>query len=119
MMKALIAHIRRITLLATMLFATVVIVHAQKPELKSLSRSMGAMDELITIKGSFFGTDATKVAVTFGASKGVIQSITDQQIEVRVPFGTVLRSVSITNLTTGLTGFSTGQFLLNFSGDGA
>jgi gliding motility-associated-like protein len=118
-MNAFIAHIRHTAFIVAILAASVVVVRAQKPEIKSLSKSVGAMDELITIKGSFFGTDATKIAVTFGASKGVIQTITDQQIEVKVPFGTVLSRVSVTNLTTGLIGYSTRQFLLDFSGDGA
>lgn len=117
-MNPFIAGLGRMVLVAGILLTSAFTVVAQKPEIKSLSTSMGSMDEVITIKGSYFGTDATKVAVTFGASKGVIQSITDQQIEVKVPHGTLYNRVGVTNITTGLTGFSTGQFLLNFSGDG-
>jgi len=118
-MNPFIASFRRMVLIAGVMLASASAVVAQKPEVKSLSSSMGSMDEVITIKGSYFGTDATKIAVTFGASKGVVQSITDQQIEVKVPHGTLYNRVGVTNITAGLTGFSTGQFLLNFSGEGA
>ncbi|MBA4057097.1 MAG: hypothetical protein C0490_20460, partial [Marivirga sp.] len=89
---------------------------AQKPEIKSIDKFSGSMDEVISLKGSFFGTDATKLAVTFGASKGTIQSVTDQLLEVRVPFGATYQNIGVTNLTTGLSGFSRQQFLLNFNG---
>jgi len=117
-MKQSITRIRRIFLLVSGMIVSHCL-YAQKPEVKSLSVSSGSMGEVVTIKGSFFGTDATKLAVTFGASKGVIKTVSDQQIEVAVPFGTLYNRVSVTNTTTGLTGFSTGQFLLNFRGDGA
>lgn len=89
---------------------------AQKPEIKSIDKTQGHMDERVTIKGSFFGTDATKIAVTFGASRAEIISITDQILEVKVPFGTTYNDVSVTNLTTGLSGYTSRQFLLNFNG---
>jgi len=91
-------------------------VFAQKPEVKSVDKTNGSMDEVVTLSGSFFGTDATKVAVTFGASKGTIQSVTDQLLEVKVPFGTTFQDIAVTNLTTGLIGYSRQQFLLNFKG---
>ena len=104
---------------ALVVFATLVIhaVEAQKPEIKSVDKVMGSMDEIVIIKGSYFGTDPTKLAVTFGASKGVILSVTDQQLEVKVPFGTTYHTISVTNLTLGLAGVSDLQFLLNFRGE--
>ncbi|MEJ1238177.1 FG-GAP-like repeat-containing protein [Chryseolinea sp. T2] len=117
-MKPSIARIRRIFLLVGTMVVWFHSILAQKPEIKSLSATSGSMGETVTIKGSFFGTDATKLAVTFGASKGVIKTVTDQQIEVAVPYGSLYTRVSVTNTATGLTGFSNGQFLLNFSGNG-
>ncbi len=89
---------------------------AQKPEIKSVDKVEGHMDEKVIIKGSFFGTDASKVAVTFGASKAEIVGITDQLLEVKVPFGTTYNDVAVTNLTSGLSGYSSQQFFLNFNG---
>jgi gliding motility-associated-like protein len=95
------------------------VAFAQKPEIKSIDKLSGSMDEVVTLKGSFFGTDATKLAVTFGASRGTIQSVTDQLLEVKIPFGATYYDIGVTNLTTGLTGFSRQQFLLNFNGGSA
>lgn len=90
--------------------------YSQRPDIKSIDKISGSMDEVVTIQGAYFGTDATKIAVTFGASKGSIQSVTDQLLQVKVPFGTTYHDIAVTNLTTGLSGFTRQQFLLNFSG---
>jgi gliding motility-associated-like protein len=91
-------------------------VIAQRPDIKSVDKVSGSMDEVVTIQGAYFGTDATKVAVTFGAAKGSVQSVTDQLLTVKVPFGTTYHDIALTNLTNGLTSFSRQQFLLNFNG---
>jgi gliding motility-associated-like protein len=74
------------------------------------------MSETVTIKGSNFGTDATKLAVYFGAVKATILTVSNQLIEVQVPAGTTYESISVTNLVSGLTGYSNNPFLLSFSG---
>lgn len=74
------------------------------------------MEELITIQGSFFGNDFTKLAATFGASRGTILLATDQLMVVSVPSGTTYNTIGVTNLTNGLTGYTNAQFLLNFKG---
>lgn len=102
--------------LFTFMMITVLLSEAQKPEIKSVDKWMGSMEEVVTIKGAFFGTDPTKIAVTFGASKADIVSITDQILEVKIPFGTTYNNIAVTNLTTGLTGYTDQQFVLNFSG---
>ncbi len=114
-MKRLSFILKFISATAFVAIMTITAADAQKPEIKAVDKVMGSMGELITIKGLFFGTDATKLAVTFGASHGVIQSITDQQLVVKVPFGTTYHTISVTNLTSGLTGVTDQQFLLNFS----
>lgn len=106
----------RLLLLLTFVISTVHFSFAQKPEIKSIDRLSGAMEEVVTIKGAYFGTDASKLAVTFGASKAEIISVTDQILEVKVPVGTVYSTIAVTNLTTGLTGYTKRQFLLNFNG---
>ena len=74
------------------------------------------MDEVVTLTGSFFGADPTRLAITFGASRGAILSVTDQLLAVKIPFGTTYQDIGVTNLTTGLTGYTQQQFLLNFKG---
>ena len=108
------------TMRAVCLFSLMIIAvlptMSQKPDIKSVDKSEGHMEEIVTIKGAFFGTDATKLAVTFGSSKGEILSITDQMLEVKVPSGATYSNIAITNLTTGLSGYTSTQFLLNFNG---
>jgi gliding motility-associated-like protein len=101
--------------LAVIILSTTLVV-AQKPEIKVVDKVNGAMDEVVTLTGSFFGTDATRLAVTFGASKGTIQSVSDQLLAVRIPYGTTYRDISVTNLNTGLIGYSRLPFFLNFGG---
>lgn len=109
-------NMTRALCLFTFMIITALSTLGQKPEIKSIDKIEGHMEELVTIKGAFFGTDATKTAVTFGASKGEIVTITDQMLEVKVPFGTTYNDIAVTNLTTGLSGYTPRQFLLNFNG---
>lgn len=97
-----------------LVFPTMVL--AQKPEIKSVSKPSGNVTEIITLNGDNFGTDATKLVVFFGASKGTIESISNQVLEVRVPAGATFNNISVTNVTTGLTGYSGNQFLLSYGG---
>lgn len=89
---------------------------AQKPEITTVDKVNGSMKEVVTLKGSSFGIDSTKLAVFFGAQKASIKSITNQLLEVAIPPGTTYNNISVANTTAGLTGYSRNQFLLSFSG---
>ncbi|HEY9008962.1 MAG TPA: FG-GAP-like repeat-containing protein [Ohtaekwangia sp.] len=89
---------------------------AQRPDIRSVNRSSGSMSEVLSITGSNFGTNASNLAVYFGAVKASIVTVTDQLLEVQVPPGTTYRNIAVTNTTTGLTGYSENPFLLSFSG---
>ena len=115
-MKRMQRKIKKALYLFTFLIIQVATSYAQKPEIKSIDKVEGHMEERVTIKGAFFGTDATKIAVTFGASKAEVVSITDQIIEAKVPFGTTYHNITVTNLVTGLSGYTSQQFFLNFNG---
>jgi gliding motility-associated-like protein len=103
-------------LLLTLFLALSIVAFGQKPEIKSLSTLSEPTGDLVTINGDNFGTDATRMVVFFGATKGTIENVTNQVIEARVPAGTTYDHVSVTNLLTGLTGYSRNQFLLSFGG---
>lgn len=92
------------------------VVYAQRPEIRSVDKTSSSMSETVTIKGSNFGTDATKLAVYFGAVKGTILTVSNQMIEVEVPAGATYRHIAVTNTTSGLTGYSNNSFLLSFGG---
>jgi len=88
-------------------------LHAQKPDVKTIDKVNGEVSEIVTIRGDNFGGDASKLAVFFGAIKGSIASASNQVVEVNVPPGTTYNNISLTNLTSGLTGYTTEQFLLS------
>ncbi len=115
-MNNFLSTIAKLTWLLGMYGLSFYAAFGQKPEIKSVDKTNGSMDEVVTLTGSFFGTDPTKLAVTFGASKGAILATTDQLLAVKIPFGTTYQDIGITNLTTGLTGYTRQQFLLNFKG---
>ena len=91
-------------------------LYAQKPEIRSIDKIIAPNGEVVSITGENFGTNPVNIAVFFGAVRGTINSIADQRIEVQVPSGTTFDNISVTNITTGLTGYSRGHFLLSFGG---
>jgi len=106
---------RRLAAVFAFIMISIAAAMGQKPEIKSIDKVTGSMEELVTIQGSFFGTNINNIAVTFGASRGTVLFVTDQLLVAAVPPGTTYNTVAVTNLTNGLTGF-TNQFLLNFRG---
>lgn len=91
-------------------------VFAQKPEITAIDKVKGPMEEVVTLKGSNFGIVKTDLVVFFGAQRAEIKSVSDQLLEVAVPPGATYDNISVTNLANKLTGYSTHQFLLSFSG---
>jgi gliding motility-associated-like protein len=90
---------------------------AQKPIITSVDKISAGNQEIVTFKGSGFGSDATKLAVFFGASKGVINFASEQLLEVQVPSGATFDKISITHLPSGLTEYTPDNFLLSFGGE--
>lgn len=89
---------------------------SQRPTISSIDKIKASFGEIIQLKGTGFGTDATKLKVLFGPLAGAIKSVTNQVIEVAVPTGTTFDNISVTNTSNGLTGYSSTQFLLSFGG---
>lgn len=89
---------------------------AQKPEVKVIDKIASSEAEKISLKGSGFGTDATKINVFFGAAKGAVTSVSEQLIEVSTPPGATYDRVTATNISNGLSGETIEPFLLSFSG---
>lgn len=91
-------------------------VQAQAPRISSIEPEKASAGSLVTITGDGFSTDMTKMIVWFGAARGQIVSSTENIIEVTVPAGATYGSLSVTNTTTNLIGYSTRQFLLTYGG---
>jgi gliding motility-associated-like protein len=93
--------------------------YAQTPVIQYVSKTGGSMEQTVTMKGSGFGTDATKVLVMFGAAKADIVSVNDQVLTVKIPPLATYDNIAVTNLTSNLTGYTQNPFLLSFHGDDA
>jgi gliding motility-associated-like protein len=106
-----------VLLTAIVILTSCVISYGQRPVIRAVDKVIGGYTELITISGNNFGTDASKITVYFGASKGDIVSLSDQLIEVKVPAGATFDNISVTNTAIGLTGYSRDQFQLSFGGE--
>jgi gliding motility-associated-like protein len=104
-------------LLAALSIVASVPSFAQKPNITSIDKISGGNKEVITLQGNTFGTDATKLNVFFGASKGNVNFVSDQLLEVTVPVGTTYDKIIVINKTTGHSAYSTGNFLLSFGGE--
>jgi hypothetical protein len=57
------------------------------PVVKSASKDIGLPGETVTIAGTGFGTDLTKVTVSFNGTTGTISNITDTSLNVILPQG--------------------------------
>lgn len=103
-----------------LVFIIIVLSHGafgQKPTVLSVDKSNAAMNEIVTLHGSDFGNDQSKIKVFFGAAQGQIKTIANQIIEVRTPAGASFENISVTNISSGLTGYASGQFFLNYHGE--
>lgn len=56
-----------------------------EPEIQTFSHISISSQQIMTISGKNFGTDASKVKVTFGGTPGEIMSCSDTSITVRTP----------------------------------
>jgi len=93
-------------------------VFAQRPEIRDVSHLQGSMDHTIQLSGNYFGTDATQLAVFFGATRATIQTVTEQLLTVKVPAGATYQDITVTRLdgTPALTSYYRQPFSLTFGG---
>ncbi len=91
-------------------------VAAQKPDINTLNKTSSTLGEVVTISGNGFSSTATNNIVYFGSAKASVVSATNSTLEVLVPPGATYDQISITNSTSGLTGFSSDKYLLSFYG---
>jgi len=93
------------------------LLSAQAPVIHSANKYVSSSGGKVTLVGSNFGTDATQLSVFFGGAKATVLSVTNQVLETDVPAGATFENITVTNTTTGLTGFSNDQFLLSYGGE--
>ena len=104
--------------LATLLisFTALTFVLGQKPEIASIEPISGPAGAPLTISGNGFSTTPANLVVTFGVVNAKILTSTNNLIEVVIPAGATHGGISVTNLSSGLIGYSSQQFMLSYQG---
>ena len=89
---------------------------ALNPTITSFSPESGAVGTLVTITGENFNTTAANNVVFFGAIRATISSADATTLTVTVPVGATCQNISVTDITTGLTAYSSRPFITTFDG---
>ena len=107
---------RVVVAFAAMFF--VAFVQAQVPYVSSIDKISARPQSTVAIKGLNFGANASQIKVWFGGVSATpsASNISDQLIEVKVPFGATFSSVRVENTTSGLSGASAVPLLPSFGG---
>lgn len=114
-MKVISDSLNRFILLAILIMASAA-CFAQKPVIRAIDKTQGTNGEVVTLQGTF-NNDITKVSVSFGGSRGDVQFLSDQLLEVRVPPGATYDNIVVTDLTSGLSDQTDLPFLYSFGGN--
>ena len=91
--------------------------HAQAPVISQIEPQKATVNEIVTLSGGGFGTDATNIKVIFGAAVGETVRVTDNLMQVKVPAGATNGSIAVVRLDTRLTAYSPQMFQLSFDGN--
>ena len=86
-----------------------------KPYITNIDKTSAAAGDKVVISGINFPALAD-AKVHFGAGVGTVTAATSDRIEVTVPGSATFGSVSVTNLTNGLTAYSSENFMLSYGG---
>ena len=82
-----------------------------QPKISSFVPKSGSPGTTVTIAGSQFNPVITSNIVYFGKVRAMITAATTTSISVVVPFGATNDLISVTDITTNLTGSSSSNFL--------
>ncbi|MBK8553966.1 MAG: VCBS repeat-containing protein [Ignavibacteria bacterium] len=86
------------------------------PVITTFSPQSGPAGTTVTITGSGFNTTASNNIVFFGAALASVSASTDTSLTVTTPAGANFQYISVTNLASNLTGYSSMPFLETFPG---
>ena len=85
-----------------------------QPTIISFTPASGTVGTIVTIVGTNFNPIDSNNVVFFGASKGKVSYATSDSIRVAVPIGAIYHPISVTNLFTHLTAYSTLPFIVTY-----
>jgi hypothetical protein len=86
------------------------------PVIVSFSPQSGPVGGTVTITGGGFDTTASNNIVFFGAALASVSASTDTSLTVTTPAGANFQYISVTNLGSNLTGYSSMPFIVTFPG---
>ena len=92
------------------------LVFAQAPNITNFSPQSGPIGTIVTITGSGFNATPANNVVYFGATKANVSSATTNSLTVTVPNSATSQNLTVTNITSRLTGYSVKPFNLLFNG---
>lgn len=81
-----------------------------RPTITSLVPISGPVGAIVNINGRNFNAILANNAVYFGATKATVSAANDTLLRVTVPAGAVYAPLTVTDLATGLTGYSAQPF---------
>jgi hypothetical protein len=86
-----------------------------QPVVTSFSPASGPAGTSVTITGSNFNTTAASNIVFFGAVKATVTAASPGSLTVTVPVGATYQYISVSDISTGLTGYSLQKFTPTFT----
>lgn len=86
------------------------------PVISTFSPQSGPAGTTVTITGTGFNTTPSNNIVFFGAALASVSACTDTSLTINAPAGSNYKYISVTNLGSNLTGYSTTPFNLTFPG---
>jgi len=84
------------------------------PVITGFTPASGAVGSIVLISGSGFNTTPSNNAVYFGTVRATVTACSNNLIAVTVPGGATNQYLSVTNIATGLTGYSSKPFITTF-----
>jgi Concanavalin A-like lectin/glucanases superfamily/FG-GAP-like repeat/IPT/TIG domain/FG-GAP repeat len=99
-----------------MLLLNALALQAQKPNITNFSPTSGVVGTSVTITGTNFNATAAQNIVYFGATKATVTAASTTSLTVTVPVGATFQPISVLNLSTVLTGFSSVPFRVTYVG---
>lgn len=93
----------------------VTVLSISQLSISSFTPTSGPVGTSVTINGSGFGTPAGNSFVYFGGVRAAVTSTSASTLIVTVPAGAAYGPISVFNLLTSLTGYSSSHFIVTFN----
>jgi hypothetical protein len=105
---------RKLIETSLLIVACAFFVHAQVPSITSFTPTSGPIGTTVTIIGTNFNPTLTNNIVYFGAVRAAVTGATSTSLTVITPTGATYQPITVTNVTTGLTAYSSKPFVVTF-----